>query len=89
MKEYDIVNILDYEQDIVTGLTANGDNVSNKDIFLKFTTLNLNKKELEIRARIALTIIINLDLTENEFNKLSENNNYIKKLVENLSYFGK
>lgn len=80
---------MDYEQDIVTGLTANGDNVSNKDIFLKFTTLNLNKKELEIRARIALTIIINLDLTENEFNKLSENNNYIKKLVDNLSYFGK
>jgi hypothetical protein len=56
---------------------------------LKFTTLNLNKKELEIKARIVLAIIINLDLTENEFNKLSENNNYIKKLLDNLSYFGK
>jgi hypothetical protein len=56
---------------------------------LKYTTLNLNKKEIETRARIALAIIINLDLQENEFNKLCENNNYIKKLVDNLSYFGK
>jgi len=63
--------------------------VSNKDVFLKFTTLNLNKKELEIKARIILAIIINLDLTENEFNKLSENNIYIKKLLDNLTYFGK
>ena len=63
--------------------------MSNKDVFLKFTTLNLNKKELEIKARIILAIIINLDLTENEFNKLSENNIYIKKLLDNLTYFGK
>lgn len=70
-------------------MTANGDSVSNKDVFLKFTTLNLNKKELEIKARIILAIIINLDLTENEFNKLSENNIYIKKLLDNLTYFGK
>ena len=89
MKELDISNIIDYEQDILTGLNKNGDRVSNKDVFTKFTTLNLNKKEMDLKTRILLAIIININLTESELNRLSENNTHIKKIIENLSWFGK
>lgn len=89
MKEYDVSNLIDYEQDIITGVNRNGDKVNNKDIFTKFTTLNLNKKELEIKTRIITAIMLNLDLSEMELNRLTENNPQIKKVIENLFWFGK
>lgn len=89
MKEYDVSNLIDYEQDIITGVNKQGDKITNKDIFTKFTTLNLNKKELELKTRIITAIMLNLDLSEIELNRLTENNPHIKKVIENLYWFGK
>lgn len=89
MKEYDVSNLIDYEQDIITGVNKQGDKINNKDIFTKFTTLNLNKKELQIKTRIITTIMLNLDLSEMELNRLTENNPHIKKVIDNLIWFGK
>ena len=63
MKELDISNIIDYEQDILTGLNKNGDRVSNKDVFTKFTTLNLNKKEMDLKTRILLAVLYERELS--------------------------
>jgi len=88
LKEYDISNLIDYEQDIITGVNKNGDKITNKDIFTKFTTLNINKKELDIKTRIIATIMLNLDLSEMELNRLVENNPHIKRVIDNLIWFG-
>ena len=88
MKEYDISNLIDYEQDIITGVNKQGDKITNKDVFTKFTTLNMNKKENEIKTRIIATIMLNLDLSEMELNRLTENNQNIKKVIEKLFWFG-
>jgi hypothetical protein len=88
LKEYDISNLIDYEQDIITGVNKNGDKISNKDIFTKFTTLNINKKDIDIKTRIVATIMLNLDLSESELNRLIENNQNIKKIIDNLTWFG-
>ena len=63
--------------------------MSNKDILNKYTALNVHDKEFYTKTRILLDIIINLELNEDEFEKLTENDLYIKDLVENLKWFGK
>lgn len=50
--------------------------------------LNLNRQDLDIRTRIVLTILINLDLKENELNRLTDGNPHIKKAVDSLVWFG-
>lgn len=69
-------------------MNKNGDKVELKDIFTRYTVLNLSKQDLDIRTRIILMILINLDLKENELNRLVDGDPNIKKAVDNLTWFG-
>jgi hypothetical protein len=80
--------LIDYEQDIITGVNKQGEKITNKDVFTKYTTMNLNKKDLEIKTRIITAIMLNLDISEMELNRLTENNPQIKKVIDNLNWFG-
>jgi len=80
--------LIDYEQDIITGVNKQGEKITNKDVFTKYTTMNLNKKNLEIKTRIITAIMLNLDISEMELNRLTENNPQIKKVIDNLNWFG-
>lgn len=80
--------MIDYEQDIITGVNKQGEKITNKDVFTKYTTMNLNKKDLEIKTRIITAIMLNLDISEMELNRLTENNPQIKKVIDNLNWFG-
>ena len=80
--------MIDYEQDIITGVNKQGEKITNKDVFTKYTTMNLNKKNLEIKTRIITAIMLNLDISEMELNRLTENNPQIKKVIDNLNWFG-
>jgi len=44
---------------------------------------------LELRTRIIAAIMLNIELSEMELNRLTENNPHIKKVIENLCWFGK
>jgi len=88
LKDFDISNLIDYEQDIITGVNKQGEKINNKDIFTKFTTLNMNKQKEEVKTRIIATIMLNLDLSDMELNRLTDNNQETKKVIKNLFWFG-
>jgi hypothetical protein len=86
MSLYDLIEL---EQDIVTGVSHAGDTVSNKEIFSKYASL---KNKIQPRDNIRLISVLHscLDITEKDFgviaNNLSESE---KKPIYNLEWLGK
>lgn len=86
MNLYDIIEL---EQDIVTGINASGGTVNNKEIFTKFATMK-NKLSEEDKIRIISTLHSCLDLTKSEFDMLADTiSEAKKKSIYNMEWLGK
>jgi hypothetical protein len=86
MNLYDVIEI---EQDIVSGINADGSAIENRKIMTKYTNLNKSISEEE-RLRILLTMHSCLDFSENDFTKLLSDikDNVKHRSVYNLGYLG-
>jgi hypothetical protein len=83
------MDIIELEQDIVTGVNSDAGVVSNKDIFNKFNKLPKTISEKDI-LRLILTLHSCIDITEKDFKMISDNileSN--KRCVLNLEHLGK
>ena len=83
---YDLIEL---EQDIVTGINTNGDSISNKDIFNKYAALK-SKISPKDNLRLITTLHSCLDITEKDFSVLANNlSNEEKRPIYNLEWLGK
>lgn len=85
MNLYDLIEL---EQDIVTGINAGGDSVANKEIFNKYAALK-NKIQAKDNLRIICSLHSCLDITEKDFSVLANNlSTDEKRPVYNLEWLG-
>lgn len=83
-----LYDIIELEQDILTGINANGENVSNKDIFTKYANLK-NKISEDDKIRLISTLHTCLDLSEKDFKLITDDIQDIKKRpIYNLEWLG-
>lgn len=88
-KNMGLYELIELEQDIVTGVNEAGDTVTNKDIFTKFANLK-NKIQNKDKLRVITTLHTCLDITEKEFGLLADNvTETEKKPIYNLEWLGK
>jgi hypothetical protein len=83
------MDIIELEQDIVTGVNSDAGVVSNKDIFNKFSKLpkDINEDDL---LRLILTLHSCIDITEKDFKMISDRILDVnKRSVFNLEHLGK
>ena len=81
-------DLIDLEQDIVTGINSAGVSITNKDIFSKYAIL---KSKIEPIDNIRLICALHscLDITEGDFKVLSNNlNEEEKRPIYNLEWLG-
>ena len=83
------MDLIELEQDILTGISSSGDSVSNSDIFKKYTALK-NRIRPEDNLRLICALHTCLDITEKDFSVLAGNlNNEEKRPIYNLEWLGK
>ena len=81
--------LIELEQDIVTGVSQSGDSISLKDINNKYSLLR-NKFQKKDIVRLISTLHSCLDITEKDFTSYADNLNLDeKKPIYNLDWLGK
>ena len=82
-------DVIEIEQDIVSGINSDVSAIENKKIMNKYTNLNKSISEEE-RLRILLTMHSCLDFSENDFTKLLQDikDNTKHRSIYNLGYLG-
>lgn len=87
-KQQSLYDLIELEQDIVTGVNANGDSVSNKEIFTKYAALK-NRLTPKDNLRLISTLHSCLDITEKDFSVLAGDlKNDDKRPIYNLEALG-
>lgn len=75
------------EQKIVTGVDSESESISNKEILNEFAKLK-NGMDVNIQARLILSITTSLDITEDQYNAMnSELKESHKRAISNLKNF--
>jgi len=80
--------MIELEQEIVTGVNSNGEEVKNKDILAKFAKM-ITKISDDEKVRLMLTLHTCLDISEKDFNIISDKiENEKKRSLYNLEWLG-
>lgn len=81
--------MIELEQEVVTGVNNAGDDVKNKDILGKFAKM-ITKITEDEKVRLMLTLHTCLDISEKDFNIISDKiDNDKKRGIYNLEWLGK
>jgi hypothetical protein len=82
-----MMDLIELEQEIVTGVTSEGSKVSIGDIFTRITLLK-DKITRRDYIRLLMTLHTCLDITEKDFSKYLESLGNDDKAVKNLEWLG-
>jgi len=81
--------MIELEQEIVTGLNNNGEEVKNKEILAKFAKM-ITKISEDEKVRLMLALHSCLDISEKDFNIISDKiDNEKKRAIYNMEWLGK
>ena len=82
------MDLIELEQDILTGINSNGDSISNSEILKKYASLK-SKIQPKDNLRLICALHSCLDITEKDFSVLANNlNSDEKRPIYNLEWLG-
>jgi hypothetical protein len=85
-----MLDVIELEQDIATGVNSSGATVSNKDIFNNLSLLG-NKLDETDKLRLLLALHSSIDIEEKNFSKMADTfqiNPNLLKAAKNLKWLG-
>jgi|LauGreDrversion4_2_1035121.scaffolds.fasta_scaffold417043_1 hypothetical protein len=85
-----MLDVIELEQDIATGVNNSGATVSNKDIFNNLSLLG-NKLDETDKLRLLLALHSSIDIEEKNFSKMADTfqiNSNLLKAAKNLKWLG-
>lgn len=85
-----MLDLIELEQDIATGINTSGATVSNKDIFNNLSLLG-NKLDETDKLRLLLALHSSIDIEEKNFSKMADTfqiNSDLLKAAKNLKWLG-